>query len=106
MVQPRQAQLARQDAWLARYPGYQGSLLLGCRCLLRRRQDGARLAQTRQPSGDPGQIQCGGLRPRSAQERPQDKGTAQDLWQEDKAEVFACEYQINATGCQSGLWRA
>src|SRR3979409_274984 len=106
MVQPRQAQLARQDARLARYPGCQGSVLLCCRCPLRRWQDGTWLAQTRQPSGDPGQIQCGSLRSRSAQERPQNKGATQDLWQEDKAQVFACEYQINATDCQSGLWRA
>src|SRR5271154_1114752 len=44
MVQSRQAHLARQDARLARYPGYQGSLLLCRRCLLRRRQDGERPA--------------------------------------------------------------
>src|ERR1700704_4164572 len=69
MVQPRQAQLARQDARLARYPGCQGSVLFCCRCLLRRWQDGTWLAQTRQPSGDPGQIQCGSLRSRSAQGR-------------------------------------
>jgi hypothetical protein len=41
---------------------------------------------------------------RSEEERPQDKGATQDLWKEDKAEVFVCECQINATGCQSGLW--
>ena len=79
--------------------------LLCRRCLLRRWQDGERLAQARQSSGDPGQIQCGGLRSRKADERPQDKGTTQDLWQKDKAEVVACECQINAAGCQSGLWR-
>jgi hypothetical protein len=49
---------------------------------------------------------CGGLRSRPEEERPQDKGPTQDLWKKDKAEVFACECQINATGCQSGLWRA
>src|SRR5271154_190898 len=96
---------ARQDARLARHPGYQGSLLLCRRCLLRRRQDGERLARSGQPSGDPGQIQCGGLCSRSAQER-QDKGAAQALWQEDKAEDSARGQQINATGRQSGLWRA
>src|SRR3981081_1125835 len=106
LVWSRQAHLARQDARLARYPGPQGPLLLCCRCLLRRRQDGERPAQTGQPSRDPGQIQCRGLRSRTEEERPQDKGTTQDLWREDQAEVVACESQINATGCQSGLWRA
>src|ERR1700745_227815 len=106
MVQSRQAYLARQDARLARYTGYQGSHLLYRRCLLRRRQDVERPAQARQPSGDPGQSQCGGLRSRPAQERSKDKGTAQDLWQEDKAEVVTCECRINAAGCQSGLRRA
>src|SRR4051812_46754533 len=79
VVQPRYAHLARQDAWLARYPGYQGSFLPCRRCLLRRRQDGERSAQARQPSGDPGQIQCGRLRSRHAKKRPKEKGTAQDL---------------------------
>src|ERR1700688_2138228 len=104
MVQSRQAHLARQDARLARYLGYQGSLLLCRRCLLRRRQDGERPARAGQPSRDPGQIQRGGLRSRPAEERPQDKGTTQDLWQKDQAEVVACERQVNAAGCQSGLW--
>jgi hypothetical protein len=47
-----QAYLARQDARLARYPGYQGSLLLCRRCLLRRRRDAERPAQARQPSDE------------------------------------------------------
>src|ERR1700690_3311195 len=80
MVQSRQAHLARQDARLARYPGYQGSLLLCRRCLLRRRQDGERPARAGQPSRDPGQIQRGGLRSRPAEERPQDKGTTQETY--------------------------
>src|ERR1700683_1276804 len=63
MVQSRQAHLARQDARLARYPGYQGSLLLCRRCLLRRRQDGERPARAGQPSRDPGQIQRGAYAP-------------------------------------------
>src|SRR5271169_809576 len=88
MVQPRQAHLARQDARLDRYPGPQGPLLLCRRCLLRRRQDGARPAQAGQPSRDPGQIQCGRLRSRHAQERQKDKGATQDLWQEEKAQVL------------------
>src|ERR1700692_2874 len=104
MVQSRQAHLARQDARLARYPGCQGSLLLCRRRLLRRWQDGERAGHAGQPSRDPGQIQRGGLRSRPAEERPQDKGTTQDLWQKDQAEVVACERQVNAAGCQSGLW--
>jgi hypothetical protein len=56
--------------------------------LLRRRQDGARPAQAGQPSRDPGQIQCGRLRSRHAQERQKDKGATQDLWQEEKAQVL------------------
>src|ERR1700704_5083220 len=82
-------------SWPSRTPST--LLPICCRCLLRRRQDGERTAQTGQPSRDPGQIQCGGLRSRPEEERPQDKGPTQDLWKGDKAEVFACECQINAT---------
>src|SRR5258708_132835 len=84
MVQPRQAHLARQDARLARYPGYQGSLLLCRRCLLRRRQDGARLAQAGQPSGDRGQIQCGGHAPATAKNGQKKKGRPKTYGQKKK----------------------
>src|SRR4030088_2949345 len=81
--------LLDKDTWLAQYPGYQGSFLLCRRCLLRRRQNCERPAQARQPSGDPGQIQCGRLRSRHAQKRPKEKGAAQDLRRENKAQVNA-----------------
>ena len=43
--------------------------------------------------------------PAPLQKRPQDKGAAQDLRQEDEADVSARRYQSNATGSQSGLRR-
>src|SRR5258705_3338163 len=44
-------------------------------------------------------IQCGSLRSRYAEERPTEKGATQNLRQEDKAQVFARECQIDAAGC-------
>src|SRR6202035_4064320 len=56
-------------------------------------------------SGLLSQVQRGCLRSRPAKERPQQKGATQDLWRENKAQVLACRYQIDAPACQSGLRR-